>query len=209
MLRKLKLWMNGGKDWKTSPLSQSSFLLGPGPHADQPRSGAIQRNIHTGGVAEWLYYGSPELDEADATFMVMQRTPSHGLRPMTVYSENHDVHRLAACPVTFRDVFYEITTCLGKFRAQEISIYVEGDYKSGLAFLSRFGDVPVYCQGWMTESVGKAMQPTTLGEALNGFVLRKGLPVPAADAWLRERLALDVPVSVRLLRHDPGADLVL
>jgi hypothetical protein len=209
MLRKLRRWINGGREWRSALHRDPSYRLGPGPHEGQPVSGWLQTHIDTGAVAEWLRYGSPEYGTADAAFLIVQLTPTHYVRPMTVLSEISDQPRLENLPSLFRDTYFDLTTRLGVFRAQEFTLRVEGETKNGIDFLSRFGAAPLYCQGWMTADVGDQMKPEVAATAIDGLRQVRPLHLANADQWLRARLAGEATVSVRRLGYDAASNSML
>ncbi|GIK82579.1 MAG: hypothetical protein H3C55_14485 [Pseudorhodoplanes sp.] len=86
-------------------------------------------------------------------------------------------------------VHYDLDTRLGDYRANELRVDADGQWKQCLAFVSRFDTDAVSIAGWYCDASGARPSADRLACLLDRMALEAPLHAKEADAFLRERLA--------------------
>ncbi|MBZ0141690.1 MAG: hypothetical protein K8H87_18270 [Pseudorhodoplanes sp.] len=86
-------------------------------------------------------------------------------------------------------VNYDLDTRLGDYRASELRVDADGQWKQCLAFVSRFETDAVSIAGWYCDASGARPSADRLACLLDKIALDAPLDSPEADRFLRARLA--------------------
>lgn len=203
MLQDLKRFLlpliAGDQEWLHRPDLEPSFRIADRDLCEQPMAHWIDDKIHTYGLSEWLYYGSPDEPASDFTVCIYQLGRGDQVGPLSIATEIFQANRLGYLGVQMGERFYALETPLGAFRAQEMTIEVDHFKKSGLGFVSRFRDAPIFMKGWQTAPAGHAMTPEALLRTLLTIEQTGPLRHPQAEEWLAVRLGRRDPACVRSL----------
>jgi hypothetical protein len=84
---------------------------------------------------------------------------------------------------------YDLDTRLGDYRANELRVDADGQWKQCLAFVSRFDTDAVSVAGWYCDASGAKPAAGRLACILDKITLDSPLNSDEADAYIRERLA--------------------
>ena len=164
-----------------------SFRIASDTLGGLPVSGHVVTGS-TFGRAEVRQYGT--LHNRSTDFAIVMVMPPTGVAMGTQFAQDlGQANLLRMTRAVMQSTSYDLDTRFGEFRATEMQVDTDGRWKQCLAFRSRLDSAAVYLTGWFCDATGTKPSANTLACILDKLVIDKDLASPAADAFLRGRMA--------------------
>ena len=179
-------WVYGARVQKVD--AQPAFRIANGDIAKLP----MRSQVVTGGRlgrAEIRQYGQLYHRNIDFTIAMLMRPQDQVSLTRDGLPVLPNVKPLRTSRAVTSNVNYDIDTRLGDYRASELRVDADGQWKQCLAFVSRFETEAVSVAGWYCDASGAKPSPDRLACILDKLVLDAPLASQQADSFVRAALA--------------------
>ena len=150
---------------------------------------SVKSQVVTGGRfgrLEMLQYGA--LHDRDMNLnIVLGIPPRNAVMTRDTMPRLRDVTPLRDVRTMFSQSHYDVETRFGAWRATDLRVDSDGQWKQCLAFVSRFDTAAMYLMGWYCDASGAMPSASTLACILDKLTLDATVASAEADTYLRQR----------------------
>jgi hypothetical protein len=179
-------WVYGARLQKVD--AQPAFRIANGDISKLPMRSQVVTGGRFGRV-EIRQYGQLYHRNVDFTIAMIMRPQDQVSLTRDGLPVLPNVKPLRTARSVSTNVNYDIDTRLGDYRATELRVDADGQWKQCLAFVSRFETEALSVAGWYCDASGAKPSPDRLACLLDKFTLDAPLASREADKFVREQLA--------------------